>query len=152
MWEVSAVSFKIELLRLDHYLYRLKPEGFDATGEQFDDLDASDRDSRSVKVAQAVTGLSLSPTRGVVGFSTGLAEERRGATYGLYRVMCGWSGMPGIPASTHALVQRIALPAEVDAALLDDAEYAVAWHYILTFAEYVKRAPVLPYLKPPNDE
>ncbi|KAE9403718.1 hypothetical protein BT96DRAFT_936159 [Gymnopus androsaceus JB14] len=147
--EIFTISFKLELAMADQYLYQLQPDGFDSVeleeGEQpmFDELDALTYEEWKVKVSVFLPGFTA---EGNTGFSSRDQATRRAAMYKLYRVMCGWrGGMPGIHENTHRLAAKLVDKA-VSCKDMDTAKYHIAFHYVATFADFFKHAPVLPHL------
>lgn len=94
----------------DRYLYRLRPVGFDSIeleeGEatMFNELDASTREERHVKVASFLPGFT---GEGDTGFSSRDVAKRRVAMYRLYCIMLSWDGMPGMHRSTHQCAEDL---------------------------------------------
>lgn len=147
--EIFTVSFKQEFLFLDHHLYELQEEGFDMevdieNGEVagFSDLDASSREERLVKVTTSILGF-------MDGEELGLASSdlrvRQQTLYGMHRVMLGWTRMPRMALRSVDIIEEIA-PGSQSATYdkVQEAEYHLAYFYVSTFADFFKRAPVLP--------
>lgn len=144
--EIAVTSFKHEILLADRFLYKLKAVGFDEVevGEVVDELDASSWEDRKIKILSVIPGLGLGET---LGFGSADKEEKRRSLFGLYKVMNGWSGILPWPNSTRQMLEKLS-PSEVSPPSsrdLDEAEYYLAHHYVMNFAEYFKRAPTLPY-------
>lgn len=131
----------------DRYLYRLRPVGFDSIeleeGEatMFNELDASTREERHVKVASFLPGFT---GEGDTGFSSRDVAKRRVAMYRLYCIMLSWDGMPGMHRSTHQCAEDLSSNRVSN----NDSypEYLIAYHFVATFADFFKRAPVLPHI------
>ncbi|KAJ3833209.1 hypothetical protein F5878DRAFT_665846 [Lentinula raphanica] len=142
--EIIHLSFKSELLLADRFLYKLDPIPFNEEsveeGQIQDDLAASNMMDRSIKVA-AIPGIIT----GHMGFGSPSLAARQEGIYNLYRIMRGWGFSYEIPASTRMFLERLA-PGQVSVPNeLDRAEYLIALHYISTYADYFKRAPVIPH-------
>lgn len=140
------ISFKGELLLTDIFLYEIAPrrsaddqaEGED-NGVEEDDLCASSRQERNLKINGAlfVEGDALA-------FASRHPATRQRTLYALYRIMRGWTKMPKMSERTEKMAQRLVGP-ELDEDELDNIEYRLAYHYIITFSDFFKRAPILPH-------
>lgn len=127
----------------DRYLYELKPDNSE-DGEVFDELDASSREERNLKIMGAIPGML---DGGDLEFGSTDDFLRQQSLYGLHRVMRGWTRRPSMALSSLKIVERLQGPTILALDEIDDAEYHVAYHYIRCFAEFFKRAPVLPHLR-----
>ncbi|KAJ3898183.1 hypothetical protein F5879DRAFT_995056 [Lentinula edodes] len=140
--EIYTISFKAELLLADQYLYELQSEGFDGDGKGYDELDASSREDRKIKVMSFMPGF----TTGVIGFGSGDQGERQRSIYALYKLMCSWTRVPSPASDTHNYLVKLEPKKYPSRSILDHAERLVAYHYIISFADFFKRAPVLPHV------
>lgn len=107
-----------------------------------DDLDATSREERNIKVMAAIPGLNDE----VLGFGSPDLSLRQQTLYGFYRVMLGWTRMPGPHYSVCDVANQLVARDVVAPDILDHAEYLLAHFYIITFADFFKRAPVCPHL------
>ncbi len=133
-------------------MYELKPEGFDEVEEgQFDKLNVSTRESWFIKVIVFMPGfaqarLLVADSEEVnVGLGSQDVQVHQEALYALYWVMCGWLRAPSMASSTYSRMQRLAPPNIPPLVELNEAEYAIAWHFIITYADFVRCAPLLPH-------
>lgn len=143
LYDIFFISFVTEFLLADRYLYVLKrkpvEDGDTEEGEVIDELDATTREERNIKVMNALPGLNDE----VLGFGSSNLMLRQQTLYGFYRVMLGWSRMPTPHEDVCYAAEDVVAPD-----ILDYAEYVLAYHYIATFADFFKRAPVCPHLAP----
>lgn len=137
--EIFRISFKSEMLLLDRYLYTVKSKESEE-GELLDELDASTREERNIKVIGAVM-----LEGDVLGVASASAETRRKAFYGLFKVMTGWTQGPLLPEGSCYAAEQLSGAVSVSEADLYLGEYYIAHHYILCYANFFKRAPTLPY-------
>lgn len=140
--EIFRVSFTEELLMADRYLYELREDDRE-DGELGSDLDASSREERNLKVMSAIPGML---DGGDLGFGSADLALRQRSLYGLYRVMSGWTRVAAMAFSSIRVAERLGGPATLSLGKIEDAELHVAYHYIISFAGFFKRAPVLPHL------
>lgn len=135
----------------DRYLYVLKPESDQGSmavdaedGEvpDADELDATTREERNIKVMAALPGINDE----VLGFGSFDLTLRQQTLYGFYRVMLGWTRMPLPHSSVCDMAEKLAAKDVVAPDILDYTEYVLAHHYITTFADFFKRVPVCPHL------
>ncbi|KAE9390717.1 hypothetical protein BT96DRAFT_1001993, partial [Gymnopus androsaceus JB14] len=135
--EIFCMSFKEELLLLDRYLYTVKSRDSEE-GEVLDDLDASTREERNIKVIGAVI-----LDTDVLGGASASVDTRQNAFYGLFKVMNGWTKGPSLPDGSYRAGEKLSeMVSEED---LKFGEYCLAYHYILTYANFFKWPPTLPY-------
>lgn len=133
----------------DSIFYELKPVGFDDVDNEqgevvnFDpDLDASTREDRNVKVMTWIPGFM---NNGEMGFeSLDLAICRRSA-YALFRVMLGWTKMPGFPRNTERWLHTLAPGYDIADADIIEGCFQVCFHYVISYADYFQRAPMVPH-------
>lgn len=109
--DIFAMSFKQEFLFLDQYLYPLREEGFDMqldseAGEvtSFDDLDASSREERIVKVTTSIPGFMEGE---VLGLASSDFAVRQHTLYAIYRVTCGWKRMPRMALLSVEILEQL---------------------------------------------
>lgn len=124
----------------DRYFYELKPEDRE-DGELADELDAYSREERNLKVMGAIPGMLEGSD---LGFGSGDDRLRQRSLHGLHRVMRGWSRSRAMPASSFRIAEGLEGPTIIPLDEIEEAEYHVAFHYIRSFADFFKRAPVLP--------
>lgn len=138
--EIFHVSFKCEFLLMDRYMYEVQSRDVPPEdGEVLDDLDASTREERNLKVIGA-----LMFEMEVLGLAATDVEIRRQAFHGLYRVMKSWVNTLNLSAGTKRAAEKLS-SASVSLEDLKLAEYRLAYHYIWSYATFFKRAPTLPY-------
>ncbi|KAE9387636.1 hypothetical protein BT96DRAFT_1004920 [Gymnopus androsaceus JB14] len=135
--EIFRMSFKEELLLLDRYLYTVKSRD-SKEGEVLDDLDVSMREERNIKVIGAVI-----LDTDVLGVASASVDTHQNAFYGLFKVMNGWTKGPSLPDGSYRAGEK--LSETVSEEDLKFGEYCLAYHYILTYANFFKRPPTLPY-------
>ncbi|KAJ3766472.1 hypothetical protein FB446DRAFT_708600 [Lentinula raphanica] len=142
--EIIHFSFKSELLLADRFLYQFDPscmnEDVAEEGQIHDDLAASN----SIDRLQKVTSLP-SIINGHLGFGSPNSASRQDGVYNLFRIMRGWGFSYGIPASMSVYLEQIGPGQTPELDILEHAEYLVALHYISTYADFFKRAPVIPH-------
>lgn len=109
---------------------------------EFNELDASSHEERVVKVTTSIPGFMEGEQLGLC--SSDLTTRRR-TIYAMYRVMCGWTRMPLISMRSAEMLEKLA-PGSLSATYdtVEEAEFHLAYYYVDTFADFVKRAPVLP--------
>ena len=147
--DIFFISFVTEFLLADRFLYVLRPEVV-STGveeeegecEVMDDLDATTREERNIKVMDAIPGLSEE----VLGFGSPDLNLCQRTLYGFYWAMLGWTRMPGPHSSVCDAAEKLAARDVVAPDILDYAEYLLAHFYIAMFADFFKCAPVCPHL------
>ncbi|KAJ3964298.1 hypothetical protein EV361DRAFT_942404 [Lentinula raphanica] len=144
LYEIIHLSFKSELFLADHFLYQVEPDNFNEgdaeEGQIGDDLAASTPMDRFQKIA-ALPGL----ISGHMGFGSPNPASRQEAVYNLFQIMRGWRFCYRVPTNISTFLERIAPgqnPAPED---LEHAEYLVVLHYVSTYADYFKRAPIVPH-------
>lgn len=113
-------------------------------GEVVDDLDAITREERNLKVMAAIPGLD--EVVQALGFGSPDLDLRQRTLYGFYRVMLGWTCMPGPHLTVCETAQKLAAYDVVAPDIIDYAEYLLAHFYIAIFADFFKRAPICPHL------
>jgi hypothetical protein len=129
----------------DKFLYDLVPHiDVDAELEEgqvsgVSELDASTPGQRLLKLIK-VNGLMS----GRMGFGSPNIASRQEGIYDLYKIMCGWGLSYSVPLHMKGIVECLAPGSTPTAIEIDSAEYEVAYHYISSFADYFKRAPILP--------
>lgn len=140
--EVIRLSFRYELCLVDAWLYELAPNNVGEAAEDGqieDELAASNRMDRYIKLT-ALPGL-LSGQCGI-GAPNPLTHQE--GVYNLFRVMRGWRYPYGVSHHMSTLLQRLAPGQSPSPDDLERAEYQVALHYISSFTDFFKRAPILP--------
>lgn len=142
-YEIFRVSFTQELLMADRYLYEMKPDEQE-DGELGDELDACSREDHNLKVLGAIPGM-LDGTD--LGFGSSDDSLRQRSLFGLHRVMKGWIRGRSMPDSSFCIAEGLEGPAVLPLDEIDKAEYHIAFHYVRSFADFFKRAPVLPHLR-----
>lgn len=142
--EIFRASFKAELLLADRFLFHIKlrrsaDDEAEAGEVERDDLCANSRGERNIRVIAAlfVEGDPLA-------FASRDPSTRQRTLHAFFRVMHGWSKMPQINPQTVADAQRL-VGDQFSKEELDKIEYHLAYHYIATFADFFKRAPILPH-------
>ncbi|KAJ3746907.1 hypothetical protein EV360DRAFT_89979 [Lentinula raphanica] len=142
--EIIHFSFKSELLLADRFLYQFDPscmnEDVAEEGQIHDDLAASNSIDRLQKVT-SLPGI----INGHLGFGSPNSASRQEGVYNLFRIMRGWGFSYGIPASMSVYLEQIGPGQTPELDILEHAEYLVALHYISTYADFFKRAPVIPH-------
>lgn len=139
--EIFRISFNVEVLLADHFLYVVNhARGANEPGEVIDELDASSREDRNLKVIEA-----LMFDQGLLGFTSTDNAVCQRTLFAFYRVMCGWTRMPRMHHSSRAKVERLGGPVLSSMEEVERLEYYIADHYIITFSDFFKRAPVLPH-------
>ncbi|KAE9384962.1 hypothetical protein BT96DRAFT_1007519 [Gymnopus androsaceus JB14] len=140
-YEIFRVSFTQELLMADQYLYEVKPDEHEDK-ELANELDASSREERNLKVMGAIPGML---DGGDLGFGLSNDSLCQRSLYGLHCVMKGWSWSASMAITSLPLADRLEGPTVLPLDEIDEAEYHIAFHYICSFADFFKRAPVLPH-------
>lgn len=141
LYKIFWVSFTQELLMADRYLYEVKPEDCE-DGELADELDAYSREEHNLKVMGAIPGM-LEGTD--LGFGSSDDSLCQCSLHGLHRVMRGWSRSRAMPASSFRIAEGLEVPSILPPNKIEGAEYHIAFHYIRSFADFFKCAPVLPH-------
>ncbi|KAJ3729556.1 hypothetical protein C8R42DRAFT_715841 [Lentinula raphanica] len=153
--EILAFSFKYELLLIDQFLYDYPPSplpsdpaevSMDSSpdlepGEVVDDLSAPTRARRFQKLISSVPGLQ----EGRMGFGSPDNSLRQEAVFSLYRIMTGWGFSYSFPLAARPVLDALAPGYRPSATELDQAEDAIAHHYIGSFTDFFKRAPIIPH-------
>lgn len=141
--EICTVSFRNEFLLADYFLYVLQPEGFEdqESGQVVNDLDSSSREGRMMKIMDAIPGFYEG--RNLELGSTDPVKRQR-SWYALFCAMSGWTKVPKMAGESERLLEKLAGPDLASPEVLDAAEYHGAFYYIASFADFFKRAPVLP--------
>ncbi|KAJ3766647.1 hypothetical protein FB446DRAFT_849579 [Lentinula raphanica] len=151
--EIFAFSFKYELLLIDQFIYNYPQSSSDSLegsmdaspdvepGEVVDDLSAPTRSRRFQKLMSPVPGLQ----QGRMGFGSANSDVRQEAVYSLYRIMTGWGFSYTFPSTKCHILDALSPGHSPNVTELDKAEYAVAHHYIASFADFSKRAPIIPH-------
>lgn len=140
-YEIFWVSFTQELLMADRYLYEIKPDDQE-DGELADDLDACSREERNLKIMGVIPSM-LDGTD--LGFGSSDDSFWQRSLYGFHRVMRGWTRSRAMPPSSFRIAEALEGPTVLPLDEIENAEYHIAFHYIRTFADFFKRAPVLPH-------
>ncbi|KAJ3725284.1 hypothetical protein C8R42DRAFT_640173 [Lentinula raphanica] len=135
--EISCISFSEELLMANWFFYEVSDE----IEEGEDELAATSRQDRNMKVLSAVPGLM---NAGEMGFGSQDLLLRRKSLQGLNNIMSGWSRTARMSTVSSSIVSRLQESAALTSAELEDIEFHLAYHYIISFADFFKRAPVLP--------
>lgn len=135
--EIIRLSFKYELCLVDAWLYALAPANLGEAAE--DELAASNRLDRYTKLTALPGVLS-----GQFGIGDSNPVTRQEGVYNLFRVMRGWGQPYDVPGPMSTFLQRLAPGQSPSPDDLERAEYLVAFHYISNFADFFKRAPILP--------
>ncbi|KAJ3757805.1 hypothetical protein EV360DRAFT_83679 [Lentinula raphanica] len=152
--EILAFSFKYELLLIDQFLYDYLPTPLPSDpevsmdsfldlelGEIVDDLSAPTRSRRFQKLIALVPGLQ----QGRMGFGSADNDLRQEAVFSLYRIMTGWGFSYSFPSAARPILDALAPGHRPSATELDQAEDAIAHHYIASFVDFFKRAPIIPH-------
>lgn len=120
----------------DRYLYEVRG-GHDTVD---DDVESTSREERNLKVVDI-----LFTDNDSLAFLSNDPELRQHALYGMFRIMSGWTRMPGMSWNTVREARRLAGPGILSATELQHIESLLAYYYVVTFADFFKRAPVLPH-------
>ncbi|KAF9033686.1 hypothetical protein BDP27DRAFT_1435884 [Rhodocollybia butyracea] len=136
--EILNISFRHELLLLNRYLYKLVPAG-DKDGELLDEFEASTRDQRSMAIEAAL--FANGPPR----FYSTMLAECQAMLYAFFRIMRGWTASKPMVQETIEDGNRLAPGYSCSSRELDSTEYYLAYFYIYSFADFFRRAPVLPH-------
>ncbi|KAJ3830815.1 hypothetical protein F5878DRAFT_648196, partial [Lentinula raphanica] len=137
--EISCISFSEELLMADRFFYQLTDE----IEEGEDELAATSRQDRNLKVLGSIPGLI---DGGEIGFGSQNPHLRCHALQGLYKIMSGWTRTSRMSSVSASVVSHLQDSVALTLTELEDIEYHLAYHYIISFADFFKRAPVLPSL------
>ncbi|KAJ3729247.1 hypothetical protein C8R42DRAFT_715547 [Lentinula raphanica] len=135
--EISCISFSEELLMADWFFYEVTDE----IEEGEDELAATSRQDRNMKVLNAIPGLM---NDGEMGFGSQDLIRRRRSLQGLHNIMSGWTRTARMSHVSTSMVSRLQDSVTLTSAELEDIEFHLAYHYIISFADFFKRAPVLP--------
>ncbi|KAJ3757395.1 hypothetical protein EV360DRAFT_71186 [Lentinula raphanica] len=141
--EIIHLSFKSELLLADRFLYKIDPSCVDKVAEEgqvLDNLAAADIMERSMKIA-TLPGVFT----GHMGFGSPNPASRQQGIYNLFCIMRGWGFSYGVPATMAVYLEQLVSGQTPGPDVLDHAEYLVAFHYISSYADYFKRAPIIPH-------
>ncbi|KAF9026844.1 hypothetical protein BDZ89DRAFT_831426 [Hymenopellis radicata] len=150
-WELFEINFRYELVALDRLCYQFKPANFEQLdGQPFDELDASSTGDREIRILGCIPHFNgrlipEGPEVGRAGFASSDVEERRGALWGLFRIMRGWTKMGKMSAGTIERAAAVESAKDISTVLLDEFEYRLACHYVWCFVVWFKRAPLLPH-------
>lgn len=101
-------------------------------GELLDELDASTCEEHSIKVIGAVM-----LDGDVLGVASASAETHQNAFYGLFKVMSGWTEGPLMPNRSRIEAEKLSA-STVSEGDLYSGEYCIAYHYIITYANFFK--------------
>lgn len=147
--QLCKESFKRELLLADHVFYELKPVGFDdmeteqgKLGGYDMNLDASNRKDRDVKLHAWIPGLL---SGGETGFESVDLATRQHSAYALFRVLLGWTRIPIFGLETEMKLHRLAPGNDVSELEVREGCFRVCRHYVVSYAEYFERAPIVPH-------
>lgn len=127
----------------DQYLYEIQPDEHE-DGELDNELDASSCAERNLKVMGAIPGMLDGRDLGFGSMDDLLCQR---SLYGLHCVMKGWSWSASMAKSSLRVAERLEGPTVLPLDEIDDAEYHISFHYICSFADFFRRAPVLPHYR-----
>lgn len=143
--EIGTLSFKYELMLANKFLYDLVLRiDIDEELEEGQVLGVSELAALSpsqclMKLAKINGFMS-----GRMGFGSPNLEICQESVYDLYMIMCGWGFSYTVPSRMKANLEHLAPGKAPSLEEVNLAEYNVAYHYIASFLDYFKRAPILP--------
>lgn len=142
-------SFKWELLLANHVFYALKPVGFDdmeteqgELGGYDTNLDASNRKDRDVKLHVWIPGLLGGSETGFESVDLATCQQ---SAYALFRVLLGWTRIPIFGLETETKLHRLTPGNDVSEFEVQEGCFRVCRHYVVSYAEYFERAPIVPH-------
>ncbi|KAL0565188.1 hypothetical protein V5O48_016841 [Marasmius crinis-equi] len=137
--ELFEVKFRYELIALDRFCFRTE-------------LSAAEREQQVMGLINHFNNRLVPDATdlGRAGFASSQHNERRLALHGLHTIMEGWNGGPG---EMDERLKDLGVGKRLDIAdtediitpELDSLEYALVFHYVLTFHKIFIRAPLLPH-------
>lgn len=142
--EIFDISFRMELLMLDRYLYIPQEDLNDSNDDTTltgDELDATSREDRNLKVSSKLFSDSTP-------FTSADFAIRRNTLYVFYKVMRSWEVGGRARSMAHESIEKAETLGRSNTMTwkeLEKIEYHLAYFYITTFADFFKRAPVLPH-------
>ncbi|KAJ3743743.1 hypothetical protein DFH05DRAFT_1526063 [Lentinula detonsa] len=137
--DIFFVSFSSELIMADEFFYEIKGS-IDKEGE--DEMEGITCEARKIKVLNKI---STFVHDNELGFGSANLSLRQSTAYGLYEIMRGWTRTRSMSLQSTAIMSRLAGPETASATEVENAEFHVAYHYIISFAKFFKRAPVIPH-------
>ncbi|KAJ3978954.1 hypothetical protein F5890DRAFT_1559411 [Lentinula detonsa] len=137
--DIFFVSFSSELIMADEFFYEIKGS-MDKEGE--DEMEGTTCEARKIKVLNKI---STFVHDNELGFGSANLSLPQNTAYGLYEIMRGWTQTRSMSLQSTEIMSRLAHPKTPSATEVENAEFHVAYHYIISFAEFFKGAPVIPH-------
>ncbi|KAJ3748226.1 hypothetical protein EV360DRAFT_89803 [Lentinula raphanica] len=129
--EILAFSFKYELLLIDQFLYDYPPSPLPSDPAEV--------------LMDSSPDLEPGLQEGRMGFGSPDNSLRQEAVFSLYRIMTEWGFSYSFPLAARPVLDALAPGYRPSATELDQAEDAIAHHYIGSFTDFFKRAPIIPH-------